>query len=70
MSVIVLAHTRFKPCGMGLRARGLLWSEASPGYSCENITVSVRECGSVHKSGSQILLVQSQIGTLLSGVSV
>ena len=55
---------------MGLRARGLLWSEASPGYSCKNIAVSVRECGSVHKSGSQILLVQSQIGTLLLGVGV
>jgi hypothetical protein len=59
MSVIVLAHTRFKPCGMGLRERGLLWSEASPGYGCENIEVSVRDRGSVHKSGSQIFLLQS-----------
>jgi len=24
MSVIVLAHTKFKPCGMELRGRGLL----------------------------------------------
>jgi hypothetical protein len=50
MSVIVLAHTKFKPCGMELRGHELLLSEASLGYGCENIEVSVRECGSVHKS--------------------